>query len=177
MLRQETFLTNIESLMPGLQNMWSAVRRFLLSEETFPRLLISNAVTVVVMCVIYVEKCAYLFDLSMFPWDIFTSRYSDLRRNSTSLPVSMATLQILRQCAVVWRPLHSLHLSEEDFFHLLKLAAVVIPVECFVTCLFPQCWRGPGSKRCWPGSAQEVKSTEMIQLLFSTTADDTFELT
>ena len=74
MLRQETFLTNIESLMPGLQNLWSAVRRFLLSEETFPRLLISNAVTVVVMCVISVEKCAYLFDLSMFRWDIFTSR-------------------------------------------------------------------------------------------------------
>ena len=63
MLRQEMFLTNIESLMPGLQNLWSAVRRFLLSEETFPRLLISNAVTVVVMSVIVVAKCAYLFDL------------------------------------------------------------------------------------------------------------------
>ena len=59
MLRQEMFLTNIESL----QNLWSAVRRFLLSEETFPRLLISNAVTVVVMSVIVVAKCAYLFDL------------------------------------------------------------------------------------------------------------------
>ena len=74
MLRQEMFLTNIESLMPGLQNLWSAVRRFLFSAETFPRLLISNAVTFVVMCVISVEKCAYLFDLSKFLCDMFTSR-------------------------------------------------------------------------------------------------------
>ena len=74
MLKQEMFLTNIESLMPALQNLWSVFRRFLFSEETLPRLLISNAVTVVVICVISVEKCAYLFDLSKFLWDMFTSR-------------------------------------------------------------------------------------------------------
>ena len=56
------FFTNIDSLMPGLQNLWRAVRRFLLSEETLPRLLISKAVTVVLMCVISVTKCAYLFE-------------------------------------------------------------------------------------------------------------------
>ena len=74
MLKQEMFLTNIESLMPALQNLWSVFRRFLFSEETLPRLLISNAVTVVVICVISVEKCAYLFDLSKFLCDMFMSR-------------------------------------------------------------------------------------------------------
>ena len=59
------FLMNVESLMPGLQNLWSEVKLFLLSEETLPVLLISKAVTVVLMCVISVAKCAYLFDLSM----------------------------------------------------------------------------------------------------------------
>ena len=74
MLRLEMFFTNIDSLMPGLQNLWRAVRRYLLSEETLPRLLISKAVTVVLMCVISVTKCAYLFDLSVFLWVMFTSR-------------------------------------------------------------------------------------------------------
>ena len=73
MLRLEMFFTNIDSLMPGLQNLWRAVRRFLLSEETLPRLLISKAVTVVLMCVMSVTKCAYLFDLSVFRWAMFTS--------------------------------------------------------------------------------------------------------
>ena len=59
--------------MPGLQNLWRAVRRFLLSEETLPRLLISKAVTVVLICVMSVTKCAYLFDLSVFRWAMFTS--------------------------------------------------------------------------------------------------------
>ena len=68
MLRLEMFFTNVDNLMPGLQNLWRAVRRFLLSEETLPRLLISKAVTVVLMCVISVTKCAYLFDLSVFLW-------------------------------------------------------------------------------------------------------------
>ena len=74
MLRLEMFFTNVDNLMPGLQNLWRAVRRFLLSEETLPRLLISKAVTVVVMCVMSVTKCAYLFDLSVFRWVMFTSR-------------------------------------------------------------------------------------------------------
>ena len=68
------FLMNVESLMPGLQNLWSEVTLFLLSEETLPVLLISKAVTVVLMCVISVAKCAYLFDLSMFRCETFTSR-------------------------------------------------------------------------------------------------------
>ena len=68
------FFTNVDNLIPGLQNLWRAVRRFLLSEETLPRLLISKAVTVVVMCVMSVTKCAYLFDLSVFLWVMFTSR-------------------------------------------------------------------------------------------------------
>ena len=68
------FLMNVESLMPGLQNLWSEVKLFLLSEETLPVLLISKAVTVVLMCVISVAKCAYLFDLSMFRCEMFTSR-------------------------------------------------------------------------------------------------------
>ena len=66
------FLMNVESLMPGLQNLWSEVKLFLLSEETLPVLLISKAVTVVWMCVMSVEKCAYLFDLSMFRCEMFT---------------------------------------------------------------------------------------------------------
>ena len=60
------FLINVESLMPGLQNLWSEVKFFLLSEETLPELLILKAVTVVLMCVMSVGKWAYLFDLSMF---------------------------------------------------------------------------------------------------------------
>ena len=70
MLRQEMFLTNIESLMPGLQNLWSAVRRFLLSEETFPRLLISNAVTVVhIICQDFgfVKPLLLSFSLTLSP--------------------------------------------------------------------------------------------------------------
>ena len=43
------FLMNVESLMPGLQNLWSEVKLFLLSEETLPMLLISKAVTVVLI--------------------------------------------------------------------------------------------------------------------------------
>merc|ERR1719336_2390227 len=73
MLRLEMFFTNVDNLMPGLQNLWRAVRRFLLSGETLPRLLISKAVTVVLMCVMSVTKCAYLFDLSVFRWAMFTS--------------------------------------------------------------------------------------------------------
>ena len=68
------FLMNVESLMPGVQNLWSEVRFFLLSAETLPVLLISKAVTVVLMCVMSVEKCAYLFVLSMFRCEMFTSR-------------------------------------------------------------------------------------------------------
>lgn len=68
------FLMNVESLMPGVQNLWSEVKLFLLSDETLPVLLISNAVTVVLMCVMSVEKCAYLFVLSMFRCEMFTSR-------------------------------------------------------------------------------------------------------
>ena len=60
------FLMNVESLMPVVQNLCSEVKLFLLSAETLPVLLISNAVTVVLMCVMSVEKCAYLFVLSMF---------------------------------------------------------------------------------------------------------------
>ena len=74
MLRLEMFLMNVESLMPGVQNLWSEVKLFLLSAETLPVLLISNAVTVVLMCVMSVEKCAYLFVLSMFRCEMFTSR-------------------------------------------------------------------------------------------------------
>ena len=59
------FLMNVESLMPGVQNLWSEVRFFLVSADTLPVLLISKAVTVVLMCVMSVEKCAYLFVLSM----------------------------------------------------------------------------------------------------------------
>ena len=68
------FLIKVESLMPDLQNLWSEVKRFLLSEETLPVLLISKAVTVVLMCVMSVAKCAYLLDLSMFRCEMFTSR-------------------------------------------------------------------------------------------------------
>ena len=68
------FLMNVESLMPGVQNLWSEVRFFLLSAETLPVLLISKAVTVVLMCVMSLEKCAYLFVLSMFRCEMFTSR-------------------------------------------------------------------------------------------------------
>ena len=39
------FLMNVESLMPGLQNLWSEVKLFLLSEETLPVLLISFSKT------------------------------------------------------------------------------------------------------------------------------------
>ena len=74
MLRLEMFLINVESLMPDLQNLWSEFKLFLLSEETLPVLLISKAVTVVLMCVISVAKCAYLFDLSVFRCEMFTSR-------------------------------------------------------------------------------------------------------
>ena len=52
------FLMNVESLMPVVQNLCSEVKLFLLSAETLPVLLISNAVTVVLMCVMSVEKCA-----------------------------------------------------------------------------------------------------------------------
>ena len=51
------FLMKVESLMPDLQNLWSEVKLFLLSEETLPVLLISKAVTVVLMCVMSVAKC------------------------------------------------------------------------------------------------------------------------
>ena len=64
------FLMKVESLMPDLQNLWSEVKRFLLSEETLPVLLISKAVTVVLMCVMSVAKCAYLLDLSVFRCEI-----------------------------------------------------------------------------------------------------------
>ena len=67
------FLMNVESLMPVVQNLCSEVKLFL-SAETLPVLLISNAVTVVLMCVMSVEKCAYLFVLSMFRCEMFTSR-------------------------------------------------------------------------------------------------------
>ena len=66
------FLMNVESLMPVVQNLCSEVKLFLLSAETLPVLLISNAVTVVLMCVMSVEKCAYLFVLSMFRCEMFT---------------------------------------------------------------------------------------------------------
>ena len=55
------FLMNVESLMPVVQNLCSEVKLFLLSDETLPVLLISNAVTVVLMCVMSVEKCSNLF--------------------------------------------------------------------------------------------------------------------
>ena len=67
-------LMKVESLMPDLQNLWSEFKLFLLSEETLPVLLISKAVTVVLMCVISVAKCAYLFDLSVLRCEMFTSR-------------------------------------------------------------------------------------------------------
>ena len=54
------FLMNVESLMPVVQNLCSEVKLFL-SAETLPVLLISNAVTVVLMCVMSVEKCSNLF--------------------------------------------------------------------------------------------------------------------
>ena len=72
MLRLEMFLINVESLMPDLQNLWSEFKLFLLSEETLPVLLISKAVTVVLMCVISVAKCAYLFVLSVLRCEMFT---------------------------------------------------------------------------------------------------------
>ena len=74
------FFTNVDNLMPGLQNLWRAVRRFLLSEETLPRLLISKAVTVVLICVMSVTKCAYLFDLSAFHLgNVHIKRHCDLK--------------------------------------------------------------------------------------------------
>ena len=63
MFREEMFFTNVLSLMLGLR---SAVNRVLLSAVIFPVLLTLNAVTFVVMCVISVGKCTYLFDLSRF---------------------------------------------------------------------------------------------------------------
>ena len=65
---------NVASLMHGLQNLWSEVKLFLLSEETLPVLLISKAVTVVLMCVMSVAKCAYFFYLSIFRCEMFISR-------------------------------------------------------------------------------------------------------
>ena len=113
------FFTNVDNLMPGLQNLWRAVRRFLLSEETLPRLLISKAVTVVVMCVMSVTKCAYLFDLSEFRWVMFTSRgtvefvvhlvpngdvvfevgHSDLWRNSAT-PRRLMSFDVTEYCVL-----------------------------------------------------------------------------
>ena len=51
MLREEMFLTKVLSLIPGLQCLWSAASRVLLSCVIMPVLLTSNAVTVVVMSV------------------------------------------------------------------------------------------------------------------------------
>ena len=73
------FLMNVESLMPGVQNLWSEVRFFLLSAETLPVLLISKAVTVVLMCVMSVEKCAYLFVLSILTSALQCSHKKRLR--------------------------------------------------------------------------------------------------
>ena len=69
MLRLGMFFTNVDNLIPGLLNLWRAVRRFLFSEETLLKLLISKAVIVVVMSV---TKCAFLFHLSVFCWAMFT---------------------------------------------------------------------------------------------------------
>ena len=68
MLKEEMFFTNVLSLMPGLQYLCSEVMRVLFSAVIVPVLLTSNAVTVVLMCVMSVVKCAYLFDLSRFLW-------------------------------------------------------------------------------------------------------------
>ena len=69
MLRLGMFFTNFDNLIPSLLNLWRAVRRLLFSEETLLKLLISKAVTVVVMSV---TRCAFLFHLSVFRWAMFT---------------------------------------------------------------------------------------------------------
>ena len=69
MLRLGMFFTNFDNLIPSLLNFWRAVRRLLFSEETLLKLLISKAVTAVVMSV---TICAFLFHLSVFCWAMFT---------------------------------------------------------------------------------------------------------
>ena len=58
MFRLGMFFTNFDNLIPGLLNLWRAVRRLLFSEETLLKLLISKAVTVVVMSV--TKKCIFV---------------------------------------------------------------------------------------------------------------------
>ena len=77
MLRQEMFLTNIESLMPGLQNLWSEVKLFLLSAETLPVLLISKAVTVVWMCVMSV--CLFVCLVNVPLWNVHIKGHCELK--------------------------------------------------------------------------------------------------
>ena len=75
MLRQEMFLTNIESLMPGLQNLWSEVKLFLLSAETLPVLLISKAVTVVwIIVYIYI---VILYSVLQYTYSIQYLHYTE----------------------------------------------------------------------------------------------------
>ena len=65
----ESFFTEVDNLIPGLLNLWRVVRRLFFSDETLLKLLISKAVTVVVMSV---TKFAFLFYLSVFRWAMFT---------------------------------------------------------------------------------------------------------
>ena len=58
------FFINVLCLVPGLQNLCSVDKCFLFSDVTCPRLLISKAVTVVLIFLISVRKCAYLLDFS-----------------------------------------------------------------------------------------------------------------
>ena len=59
----------VDNLILGLLNLWRVVRRLFFSEETLLKLLISKAVTAVVMSV---TKRAFPFHLSVFCWAMFT---------------------------------------------------------------------------------------------------------
>ena len=183
MLRLDMFFIKVLCLVPGLQNLCSVDKRFLFSDVICPRLLISKAVTVVLIFLMSVRKCAYLLDFSkclvsmflssgqvsskiwnllcvlshmvisgfkfvthtsggtvpppaascpmMSLWTVYfvvskllTTKFTMLLCLQVHLPVSKDTLHMFRQCAVVCLPLHSLHLSDGDFFHLFKLAFV-----------------------------------------------------
>ena len=71
------FFTNVDNFIPSLLNLWRVVRRLLFSEETLLKLLISKPVTVVVMSV---TKRAFLFNLSVFRWAMFTLTGTAIRK-------------------------------------------------------------------------------------------------
>ena len=74
MLRQEMFLMKVLCLIPGVQNLCSDCKCDLFCDVMWPVLLTSNDVTLVVMCVMSVVKCAYLLVLSVCLCSILLSR-------------------------------------------------------------------------------------------------------